>query len=383
MTKPTRNADRVIVGLSGGVDSSVAAWLLQQAGYRVEGLFMKNWDDDDAEGYCPAEADYQDARAVCDHLEIPLHRVNFAAEYRDRVFRYFLDAYRRGRTPNPDVLCNREIKFRVFRDYAHELGATTIATGHYAGRESGSAGIALLRGTDPGKDQSYFLHTLDQDQLRDARFPLAGYHKAEVRALAGQAGLPNRDKKDSTGICFIGERPLRAFLSRYLAAQPGSIETLEGEAIGRHHGLMFYTLGQRQGLGIGGVRGGDGTPWFVAGKDLERNVLIVVQGGDHPALFHHGLACDAPHWIRPPGPRLPLRCTAKTRYRQPDQAAVVEPLADGGVQVRFERPQRAITPGQSVVFYQGAECLGGGVIRRGTHPLARSSRRPETATSSH
>lgn len=351
---------RVVVGISGGVDSSVAALLLQQQGYEVHGVFMKNWEDSFEPGYC-GEEDLQDAQEVCDTLEIPLHRVNFVTEYRERVFRYFLEEYRQGRTPNPDVLCNKEIKFRAFLDHALRLGASQIATGHYARCLQHDGRAHLLRGVDVNKDQSYFLHTLDQQQLSKAVFPLGELQKTEVRSIARQAQLPTHDKKDSTGICFIGERDFRAFLGQYLPAQPGTMETPEGEVVGEHQGLMFYTLGQRQGLGIGGRAGDGGEPWYVAGKDLARNVLVVVQGGQHPALFHRGLFSHQLHWINPP-PALPLRCTAKSRYRQVDQACTVHQHATGQWRVQFEQAQRAITPGQSVVFYQAEECLGGGII---------------------
>jgi tRNA-uridine 2-sulfurtransferase len=359
----TAQRQRVIVGMSGGVDSSVAAWLLLQQGYEVEGLFMKNWEEDDEAGYCAAEEDLRDARSVCDRLGIKLYTVNFSHEYWDRVFEYFLQEYSAGRTPNPDIMCNREIKFRAFLDHAMGLGADLIATGHYAraGRdESGSP--LLLRGLDNNKDQSYFLCMLSAQQLDRVLFPVGEYEKPKVRELALEAGLVTHDKKDSTGICFIGERKFRDFLSRYLPAQPGDIVTAEGETIGSHQGLMYYTLGQRQGLGIGGRQGAGDEPWYVVGKDLEANRLIVGQGHDHPLLFHGGLIASQLNWIAGEVPVQPLRCTAKIRYRQPDQACELSRLPDGRWQVTFDAPQRAITPGQAVVFYQEAICLGGGII---------------------
>ncbi|MFP4161233.1 MAG: tRNA 2-thiouridine(34) synthase MnmA [Ectothiorhodospira sp.] len=387
---PPVHAQRVLVGLSGGVDSSVAALRLLQQGYRVEGLFMKNWEDDDEPGYCAAAQDLEDARAVCEDLEIPLHKVNFAREYWDRVFAHFLAEYGAGRTPNPDILCNREIKFRAFLDYALKKGADRIATGHYARvRHDPETGWQLLQGADPGKDQSYFLHALGQRALSRTLFPLGDLHKTQVREMAARAGFANHAKKDSTGICFIGERRFRDFLQRYLPARPGEIVDLEGRVLGSHQGLMYYTPGQRQGLGIGGTTEGADAPWYVAGKDLERNRLLVVQGSDHPALHADVLSAGEIHWIRgTPEPR-PLRCQAKIRYRQPHQDCVVEsdPDAPEGVQVRFAQPQRTVAPGQSVVFYRGDRCLGGGVItgRRTLIPVpgapaAPSCSTPETET---
>ena len=353
---------RIVVGLSGGVDSSVAALLLVEQGYDVHAVFMKNWEDAQDTGYCAAAEDLEDARAVCETLHIPLHTVNFTAEYRDRVFRYFLDEYRAGRTPNPDVLCNTEIKFKAFLDHARRLGADRIATGHYARLAEQNEKFLLLKGRDPGKDQSYFLHGLNQAQLATALFPVGELRKSQVRERAAAAGLLTHDKKDSTGICFIGERRFREFLSRYLPAQPGPIQTPEGETLGEHSGLMFHTIGQRQGLGIGGRREGSGEPWYVAGKDLKRNTLIVVQGRDHPALFHRRLRATAPHWITSEPPTIPMRCRAKIRYRQPDQDCVLEWLNAHTLDVVFAEPQRAIAPGQSVVFYCDEVCLGGGII---------------------
>lgn len=352
---------RVVVGMSGGVDSSVAALLLKRQGYDVIGIFMKNWDDTDEFGYCTAEEDAEDVRRVCDQIGIPYYTVNFEKEYYDKVFTYFLDEYRKGRTPNPDVMCNREIKFGDFLRKALALGADYLATGHYARVEKGADGrFRLLRGVDANKDQTYFLNALTQEQLSRAMFPLGGMTKAEVRRIAAEAGLATAAKKDSTGICFIGERNFREFLSRYLPAQPGEMRTPEGEYKGRHHGLMYYTLGQRQGLGIGGS--GSGEPWFVADKDVERNILYVVQGADHPALFAEALTASDVSWISGVAPAGPLRCTAKFRYRQPDQGVTVEPADGGAWRVTFDRPQKAVTPGQAVVFYDGEECLGGGII---------------------
>ena len=353
---------RVIVGLSGGVDSAVAALRLLEEGHAVEGLFMKNWDEDDAAGHCPAAEDLADAEAVARRLGIRLHRISFSTEYWDRVFTYFLAEYRAGRTPNPDVMCNKEIKFHAFLDYALGLGADFIATGHYARLERSEDGVHLCKGRDPDKDQSYFLHLLDQSQLARALFPLGELHKAEVRRIAERAGLPNHAKKDSTGICFIGERRFNAFLARYLPARPGDIVDLDGTVVGRHQGLMFHTHGQRQGLGIGGRRGDTGEPWYVAGKHLEHNRLIVVQGRNHPALFHPALRAETPHWIDAVPPRLPLRCAAKIRYRQADQPCTVRSETDGRLRVDFDTPQRAITPGQAVVFYRDDRCLGGATI---------------------
>lgn len=353
---------RIVVGLSGGVDSSVAALLLVEQGYEVHGVFMKNWEDSYEAGYCAAAEDLEDAKSVCETLGIPLHQVNFAAEYRDRVFRYFLDEYRCGRTPNPDTLCNTEIKFKAFLDYARRLGADRIATGHYARRATRDARQHLLKGCDPGKDQSYFLYGLDQDQLAGALFPVGDLLKRQVRERAAAAGFVTHAKKDSTGICFIGERRFREFLGRYLPAQSGPIRSVDGEPLGEHGGLMFYTIGQRQGLGIGGRRDGSGEPWYVVDKDIESNILIVAQGHDHPALFHDGLRASQLRWIAGSPPALPLLCRAKIRYRQPDQSCMLESLDARGATVRFAEPQRAITPGQAVVFYLEDECLGGGII---------------------
>jgi tRNA-specific 2-thiouridylase len=355
-------APLVILGMSGGVDSSVAAHLLIEQGYRVEGLFMTNWEEDE-EGYCTAADDYQDARKVAEQLGIPLHKVNFAAQYRERVFQNFLDEYRAGRTPNPDVLCNREIKFGVCFDYAMRLGADYIATGHYA-RVEHAPRVRLLTGLDAGKDQSYFLAAVARGALGQTLFPIGKLPKSEVRRIAKSLALQVHDKKDSTGICFIGERPFEAFLSKYLPAQPGAIETTEGEVIGKHRGLMYYTLGQRQGLGIGGTRNYAEQPWYAVDKDLARNVLIVGQGQNNPALFSVGLTASTVHWIGGEPPLATFRCAAKVRYRQADQDCQVTVESHGAVHVVFDQPQRAVTPGQFVVFYLGDECLGSGVIER-------------------
>jgi tRNA-specific 2-thiouridylase len=355
---------KIIVGMSGGVDSAVAALRLLEQGHDVTGLFMKNWEEDDDNGQCTATADLADARQVCDSLGIDLKTVNFSAEYWDDVFEVFLGEYQRGRTPNPDILCNEHIKFRAFLDFACDLGAERVATGHYA-RISGDNGRwRLHKGLDENKDQSYFLYTLSQQQLALSLFPLGEMTKAEVRAAATHAGFANHSKKDSTGICFIGERRFRPFLQRFLPRQPGNMETPEGRVVGRHEGLMYYTLGQRQGLGVGGIRGAGGEPWYVLDKDLERNVLIVGQGGNHPRLFHNALEASGLHWTGGQALASRLRCAAKTRYRQPDQLCTAEPVSEDLCRVVFERPQRAITPGQSVVFYRAGECLGGGVIER-------------------
>lgn len=348
--------------MSGGVDSSVSALLLLQQGYQVEGLFMKNWEEDDTDTYCSASQDVADAQAVCDKLGIKLHTVNFAAEYWDGVFEHFLTEYKAGRTPNPDILCNREIKFKAFLDYAMALGADYIATGHYTRRAFVNGKWQLLKGLDPNKDQSYFLYTLGQAQLAKSLFPVGELPKAEVRRIAAEAGFVNSAKKDSTGICFIGERKFKEFLSRYLPAQPGDIETETGKVIGRHQGLMYYTIGQRKGIGIGGLKNAAEEPWFVLEKDLNRNVLIVGQGHDNPRAFTNQLVCSQLHSVAGEAPTMPLKCAAKTRYRQPDQNCEIIHLADNRYQVNFVEPQRAITPGQSVVFYQADICLGGGII---------------------
>lgn len=364
----TPSAEKVIVGMSGGVDSSVTALLLLEQGYRVEGLFMKNWDEDDGTEYCTAKADLADAEAVCARLGIRLHTANFAAEYWDNVFEHFLDEYRAGRTPNPDILCNREIKFKVFLDYAEMLGADLIATGHYVRVQRRDGRTRLLKGLDPHKDQSYFLHAVGEAALARTLFPVGEMEKSTVRKLAEEHGLATARKKDSTGICFIGERRFADFLRQYLPAQPGRIETAEGDHIGDHAGLMYYTLGQRQGLGIGGLDGYSEAPWYVAHKDLSRNVLIAVQGGHHPLLYRNSLVTEPLHWITDAPVAREFRATAKIRYRQSDQPCLVSINDDGGATLLFDTPQRAVTPGQSAVLYDGDICLGGAVIAAISHP---------------
>ncbi|MGA9164188.1 MAG: tRNA 2-thiouridine(34) synthase MnmA [Thiobacillus sp.] len=354
---------RVVVGMSGGVDSAVAAHLLKQQGYDVLGVFMKNWDDDDNTEHCTARQDFLDVLAVADVLDIEVEAVNFAAEYKERVFSYFLAEYQAGRTPNPDVLCNAEIKFKAFLQDAIARGAEFIATGHYVGKGADAAGRAtLLKAVDANKDQSYFLYRLSQTQLAPALFPLAHLPKPEVRRIAEKIGLPNAAKKDSTGICFIGERNFREFLERYLPRDPGDMKTPEGHVVGRHQGLMYYTLGQRQGLGIGGQKDGGTDPWFVAAKDMATNTLIVVQGHEHPLLKRVSLGAGQLCWISgvAPDPQRPY--TAKTRYRQTDAACHITTLVDDTLELVFDAPQWAVTPGQSVVLYDGEVCLGGGII---------------------
>lgn len=352
---------RIVLGLSGGVDSAVAAMLLRQDGADVHALHMTNWEDDD--GYCTAAEDLQDARAICEQLDIPLHNVNFSRQYRDQVFAYFLDEYRAGRTPNPDVLCNREIKFGVFRDYARRLGGDLLATGHYARSRIVAGSGALFKGADPGKDQSYFLHAVSGEALAETVFPLGELQKSDVRKIARDAGLAVYDKKDSTGICFIGERPFREFLSTYLPANPGNMRTPDGEEVGTHQGLMYYTLGQRQGLGIGGRTNHSDAPWYVVAKDVEQNTLIVAQG-EHEMLFSQSLTGIELSWIgdAPVDIDCNYRCTAKVRYRQADQACDIRPLPDNRIAVHFDERQKAVAPGQFVVFYDGEQCLGGAII---------------------
>jgi tRNA-specific 2-thiouridylase len=358
-TKAPENT-RIVVGMSGGVDSSVAALLLKQQGYDVIGVFMKNWDDTDEYGVCAATEDYEDVRRVCGQIGIPHYSVNFEKEYYDKVFAYFLDEYKKGRTPNPDVMCNKEIKFKEFLTRALDLGADYLATGHYARVDFSDGEYRLLRGVDSNKDQTYFLNTLGQYPLSKAKFPIGHLPKAKVREIALENGLATAKKKDSTGICFIGERDFKQFLSTYLPAQPGEMRTLSGEVKGKHDGLMYYTLGQRHGLGIGGS--GSGEPWFVVGKDLENNVLFVEQGADHPSLYSEGLTATDIHWVSDREPEATFSCTAKFRYRQQDQGVTVHIEPGNRCKVVFDQSQKAITPGQAVVFYKDEACLGGGII---------------------
>ncbi|MFM1885955.1 MAG: hypothetical protein RL026_1112 [Pseudomonadota bacterium] len=355
-----RKTGKVIVALSGGVDSAVAALLLRRQGYEVEGLFMNNWEEDDS-AYCTSAQDYQDARAVAAELGIPLHRVDLSEAYRQRVFRHFLDEYAAGRTPNPDILCNREIKFGDCLAHARRLGMQYLATGHYARIEQWPEGPVLLKGVDSGKDQSYFLHAVRRPDFAQVLMPLGGFHKSEVRDLARSAGLPVHAKRDSTGICFIGERPFRQFLEGYLSTSAGPIQTLDGERLGEHQGLSFYTLGQRSGLALGGRKGHAEAPWYVVAKDRARNVLVVAQGENHPALFSRRARVAQANWLCPVAAQ-GFPAGVRYRYRQPDQRAWVEVLEGGEVMVTAEEPQRAVTPGQSAVFYAGERCLGGGVI---------------------
>jgi tRNA-specific 2-thiouridylase len=363
---------RVVVGLSGGVDSAVAALLLRDAGHEVHGLFMSNWDEDE-DGYCTAAADFQDARAVASELGIPLHRVSFAGEYRERVFAEFLREYRAGRTPNPDVLCNREIKFGVCFDHARRLGADRVATGHYARVLAADTGPRLLRARDRAKDQSYFLHAIDGTSLARTLFPLGELHKPEVRELARRKGLPVHDKRDSTGICFIGERPFREFLARFLPSEAGPIVGIDGAALGRHRGLPFYTLGQRSGLDIGGVVDHPDAPWYVVEKRLADNTLVVVQGHENPALLADEVWTEAARWIAGPPPAASFRCAVKLRYRQTDVPTSVTVAPDGTLRLDLDAPERAVTPGQFAVLYRDEECLGGAVIRA-AHGSGRADR---------
>lgn len=356
------STERIVVGMSGGVDSAVAALILKRQGYDVVGVFMKNWEDDDGEdGLCTAAEDYADVRSVCDKIGIPYYTVNFAKQYKDRVFSYFIDEYKNNRTPNPDVLCNCEIKFKAFLELAMSTEAAALATGHYARTKKEDDLVHLLRGTDPGKDQSYFLAGLEQSQIKKAMFPVGDMLKRDVRKLAAEAGLSNAAKKDSTGVCFIGERDFKQFLMRYIPAQPGDIVSRSGETVGRHDGLMYYTLGQRRGLGIGGQSTGSGESFFVIGKDVARNRLIVQQG-EHEELFSTGLISLKLNFIAKPPETNIFRCTGKVRYRQKDCALLVHLNQDGTCEVVFDEPQRAVTPGQWIVLYNGEECLGGGII---------------------
>lgn len=354
---------KVVVGMSGGVDSSVSAFLLKEQGYQVEGLFMKNWEEDDNDEYCAAAEDLKDAQAVSDKLGITLHTINFAAEYWDNVFEYFLAEYKAGRTPNPDIMCNKEIKFKAFLEFAaEELSADYIATGHYVQRSNDTGNWQMLRGLDDNKDQSYFLYTLGEQHIKQTLFPIGHLEKPKVREIALEQDLVTHNKKDSTGICFIGERKFKDFLAQYLPAQPGEIETPEGKVIGKHEGLMYHTLGQRKGLLIGGMKEYGEEPWYVVDKDIKRNVLIVGQGADHPRLFSIGLVADQLHWVDRKGPQQTIRCSVKTRYRQQDIPCQITPNLNGSLLVKFDEPQKAVTPGQSAVFYQNEICLGGGII---------------------
>ncbi len=357
---------KVIVGMSGGVDSSVAAYLLQQQGYEVEGLFMKNWEEDDDEQYCAAAVDLADAEQVCNQLNIPLHTVNFSAEYWDRVFKHFLNEYKAGRTPNPDIMCNKEIKFRAFLDYALNLNAELIATGHYVNNLTENASTYLLKAKDEAKDQSYFLHMLTQDQLSKSVFPLGNITKSEVRKVAKQHAFKVHDKKDSTGICFIGERKFKDFLQSFIPSKQGNIRTLENKVIGRHEGVMYYTIGQRQGLGIGGQVGKNEEPWYVVEKNIENNELIVTQGHDHPALLKSKIISQPIHWISGKIPEDLNNLKAKIRYRQQEQTCELKCL-ENYCEISFATPQWAVAPGQSIVFYQNNRCLGGAIIEQGVN----------------
>ncbi|WP_068471187.1 tRNA 2-thiouridine(34) synthase MnmA [Candidatus Protochlamydia phocaeensis] len=350
----------VIVGMSGGVDSSVSALLLKQQGYRVIGLFMKNWEEKDENGVCRSAYDYEDVRRVCEQIDIPYYAVNFVEDYWNQVFTQFLADFKKGLTPNPDILCNREIKFKVFLDKAMELGADYLATGHYCQNVFHDGHPSLVKGMDANKDQTYFLYTLNRRILDKVLFPVGGLEKSEVRNLARQSRLATSEKKDSTGICFIGKRDFRTFLSQYIAMQPGCFETLQGKKVGQHLGTAYYTLGQRKGLGIGGP----GEAWFVVGKDIERGIVFVEQGADHPALYCDELFATDLSWIAEQPPVLPFSCQAKVRYRQIDQPCTIQKIEAGKAWVTFANPQRAVTPGQSIVFYEGTHCLGGGVIQQ-------------------
>ncbi|MDP1880539.1 MAG: tRNA 2-thiouridine(34) synthase MnmA [Parachlamydiaceae bacterium] len=349
----------VVVGMSGGVDSSVSAYLLKEQGYRVIGLFMKNWEEKDSSGQCLSAHDYDDVRKVCEVLDIPYYSVNFAEEYREQVFSHFISDLKKGLTPNPDILCNREIKFKVFLDKAIELGADFLATGHYCQNQLFDGRQCLIKGRDPNKDQSYFLYTIKHSILEKVIFPIGHLEKEEVRRVARTIGLATADKKDSTGICFIGNRDFRIFINQYIPYQPGNFETLSGKVVGVHQGTAFYTLGQRKGLGIGGP----GEAWFVIGKDLERGVVYVEQGADHPALYCDELYAGELSWVNDPPSIFPFVCASKVRYRQKEQACVIQKIENGQAWVTFLKPERAVTPGQSIVFYDGEVCLGGGVIQ--------------------
>ncbi|MDF2558376.1 MAG: mnmA [Bacillales bacterium] len=354
---------KVVVGMSGGVDSSVAAYLLKKQGYEVVGIFMKNWDDTDETGFCTATEDFEDVIAVCEHLDIPYYAVNFEKEYWNKVFTYFLDEYKAGRTPNPDVMCNKEIKFKAFLEHAMKLGADYLATGHYARVAFEDGEYKMLRGLDENKDQTYFLNQLTQKQLSKVLFPIGDYNKSEIRKIAEEAELPTAKKKDSTGICFIGEKNFKEFLSQYLPAKKGEMRTMDGKLMGTHDGLMYYTIGQRGGLGIGGQKDAENNdPWFVVGKDLEKNVLLVEQGFHHETLYSTSLEAILINWIPTQKPDGKMKCTAKFRYRQKDSGVTIEWIGEDRIRVEFDEPVRANTPGQAVVFYEGEVCLGGGTI---------------------
>lgn len=367
LKKDQTPSGQIIVGLSGGVDSAVAAMLLQRKGYDVRGLFMKNWEEDDSAAHCAAEKDLAAAKQVANTLNIPLDTINFSSEYWDRVFTHFLAELKAGRTPNPDILCNREIKFQAFLEYALSKGAEKIATGHYACSKRYPAHIELHRAVDTNKDQTYFLHQVSSQALIRTLFPLCRYKKPQVRKMAEEAGLTNYNRKDSTGICFIGERRFNDFITKYIPNEPGPIRSTAGKTMGQHHGLMFHTIGQRKGLGIGGHKNSHNEPWFVVSKSVSSNTLVVAQGHNHPALFAKGLSARNLYWITNPPATTSFECTARIRHRQQDRPCIVHMKDDGSCHVVFEQPVRAITPGQYVVFYNGNICMGGGTIEGALH----------------